>query len=69
MTNDDQLTRADLAGMTPEQIVEAKAAGRCDQILGIHVSEEETLLLARATNEVLGTRLPSRNSPPVADTT
>jgi hypothetical protein len=30
-----QLTRADLQNMTPEQIVEAKAAGRLDALLGV----------------------------------
>ena len=30
-----QLTRGDLAGMTPEQITQAKAEGRLDTLLGI----------------------------------
>lgn len=41
-----QLCRGDLAGMTPEQIVEAKADGRINDLLGI--PPEETALIARA---------------------
>lgn len=34
--NVGQLAKADLAGMTPAQIMEAKAAGRLNDVLGIH---------------------------------
>lgn len=34
--NVGQLTKADLGGMTPAQIMEAKAAGRLNDVLGIH---------------------------------
>lgn len=32
----DQLTRTDLAAMTPEQINQARQDGRLDNLLGIH---------------------------------
>jgi hypothetical protein len=39
---DQQLIRADLDGMTPEQIVEAKDAGRLNALLGIPVEQATT---------------------------
>lgn len=43
-----QLTHDDLAGMSPQAIVEAKAAGRLDALLGVPAADVE--LLDRARN-------------------
>lgn len=43
-----QLTREHLRGMTPEQIVEAKRAGRLDSLLGIPAAETEAIHRAHA---------------------
>jgi hypothetical protein len=51
MTQPDQLTEADLARMTPEEIVQAQDEGRCDQLLGI--DPEQTALVHRGTHDVI----------------
>ena len=43
----DQLTRADLAGMPPDQIEAARLAGRLDAVLGIPEDERGALAAAR----------------------
>lgn len=42
-----QLTRADLAGMPPDQIEAARLAGRLDALLGIPEDERDALAAAR----------------------
>jgi len=47
MTDPDQLTRTNLAGMTPDQIEAARLAGRLDDLLGIPRDEHDALAAAR----------------------
>lgn len=55
MTAPDQLTREHLKAMTPEQIVEARAQGRCDRILGVSEEEIELRAIARDPNAQMTT--------------
>lgn len=43
-----QLTRADLARMTPDQIENARTAGRLDTLLGVPRDEHDALAAARS---------------------
>ncbi len=52
MTESDQLTRADLAQLSAEQIEEARVNGRLAHLLG--APETDTELVRRAKTEVIG---------------
>lgn len=51
---DDQLTRDDLAGMTPEQIERARRSGRLDRVLGY--TDEQMNTRAKAKSDAVLTR-------------
>jgi hypothetical protein len=53
----DQLTRDDLAGMTPEAIVKASDAGRCDTLLGVPADDIDVIGRARGDEPLSRTDL------------
>ena len=52
MTHSDQLTRADLKGMSLDAIADARDAGRLDTLLGLLGPDGD--LFKRAATEVIG---------------